>query len=1234
MDEKGLSNILQALNVVHSPESSRETRFSAQQLLDELKDLYSSPSVAIQLLELNEQALSSLGCKLDIHIVQHFSLSLFETSVGMNWKSFSNKEKESVTSFLCKISLEDNNLLSVHFVRSKLASVFIEIAKRDWYNTWREEFDSFLQSLWSLSLQHRQLSSLILRGIMEDLYQYDDPVASLRSHILFNALISILSSSSTLHKLYPSGLPYSVTIPSNNEGWLIRWGNALESQDDALECLKCFKSCLSWVATDSIREANIVSHICQILVQGPIFLKTHAIDCIYICVTRTMEIDDPLWEIVEEMLSPSSLYTLHQVYTATSESINIKTLSSTTPEYILLKKLSETIVALGQYNYLDSNRRKCIKLTSLDTYSLLVLEIMKHPSLLISAISQHFWVLALRDPIISKHEKFQIVYPELLSIASERLLRFEDAVVELIPESATAKYLQEDVEGVSAVHSFCGNFRRFMFDIVRLTVSITPIESLNWIQNRFQSTVLGNMEDIQSQTEFFSKTSPLYLTMDVGFSTIEAFLHGVTRWNENTSDDPATYEIILQNLFLWCKQLVEINFKDPMLITRLISVLVLFTSILARENTTLLGVVLEKIISAVTYDNTSASYGFSDVQKINEMRSRCCFELVRLGELMPNPLMNIFDQLQSIIDQLDNATTLTGSEIVMLKTFLFVITQFSDVNIEVKNEYFEKLVGPVVKTWLDVQPPVNSPMEFLNHIGFPQMAEYLSAKYPYNADYTQFELDADAASYQSNLETGRKWLWPIKCLGRFCEATCSNKHIHPSEFEGQKNLWQVILPNVVPNLLKLVEQLHCCYEPSFISGLGMHNSSILQKSIVERFWLHGVSQISKNQFLEESYKMDVSANKLIHSFGHFLRRLREYCYYAIASFMRLGQAFFCVPGLSKQFLTAFFSHAAGLSLHQWTSMVNVVIKPYCVNCPAELRDECLLPLLPALLSELDHKLVSEWRRINDRGLLVEEDAEETGEDDDLSEEMIEESLLRHLTYATAKLITETFLQITPTQSRSNVSSSLIGKETVEGPVKLSEYVLDNAIICEPLLCTLCHLLVIHDSRTVGLVVNAFLAITPLLVSEQAHSLVREFICQQVFQSVILAIHDPYFESMQSDFIRLACIILSYSQGITDSAFQLLASIPALANQENLVPAFFNKFREASTLKIQKALLTRLLNSGRIVPRTDRRAVNAAILDVSAKEMLKRFEKSVSLQDEQKNDVLSRDEDTGLANLFE
>ncbi|EPY52731.1 karyopherin [Schizosaccharomyces cryophilus OY26] len=1232
MDESNLYSVLEALNVVHAPESSREARFEAQGLLDNLKESFDNSGSGFQLLNLNGEVIKARGYKIDIHVIRHFALSLFEASINSNWKNYDDQTKHSLISFLCAFSLQNSDALSVYYVRNKLASVFIEIVKRDWYShVWREDFDLFLQSLWGMNVEHRQLSSFILRGIMEDLYQYDDPVASLRSHVLFNALISVLSSSRTLHKLYPSGLPYSVSIPENNEGWLNRWSSTLESETDALESLKCFKSCLSWVATDSIIEANIVPRICNILVNGPLQLKTHAIDCIYICVTRSMEIDDPLWATVEELLSSEGLYTLHQVYSNISQSIQIDDLSSSSGEYILLKKLAETIVALGQYNYLDSSRRKAINLDFLDTYSALILEIMRHPSLLISAISQHFWVLALRDPLISKHDKFQQVYPQLLSIASERLLRFEDAVVDMIPKSPIAIFLAEDVEGVAAVHSFCGNYRRFMFDIVRLTVSIKPLESLSWVQNNFQNILMNNINQIQSEMAFSSKTTPLYLIMDVGFSTIEASLHGITRWNENVTDS-STYELILQSLFLWCKQLVEIEFKDPMLITRLISVLVLFTSILARENTNLLGVVLEKIISAVTYNNSPSLYGFSDLQKVNEMRSRCCFELVRLGELMPNPLMNIFDQLQSTIDQLGTFTTLSGSEIVMLKTFLFVISQFSDINHTLKNEFFEKLVGPVVSTWLDAQPPVSTPVEFLNHVKLPQMSEYLFAKYPYNADYTKFELDADASSFQTDLEDSRKWLWPIKCLGRFCEATYSNRRIHPSEFDEQKTLWLVILPNIVPGLLKLIEQLHCCYDPSFISSLGTRNSTILQKSIVERFWLHGVSQISKHQFLEESYKMDVSANKLIHSFGHFLRRLREYCYGAIASFMRLGEPFFAIPGLSTAFLTSFFNHASGLSLHQWTSVVNVIIKPYCLHCPPELRDDCLLPLLPPLLSELDRKLVNEWRSITERGLLVEEDTEET---EDLSEEMIEESLLRHLTYATAKLITETFLQITPTQSRSTITSDFVEKESsTSGSSKLSDYVLDNAIICEPLLSTLCHLLVIHDSRTVTLVVNAFIAIVPLLVSERTHSIVREFVCQKVFQTIIMAINDSYFEQLQSDFIRLACIILSYSQGITDSSFRVLASIPALASQENLLSTFANRFREASTLKIQKALLMRLLNSGRIVPRTDRRAMNSAVLDVSAKEMLKRFEKSVSLQDDtNKGDILSKDEDTGLANLF-
>ncbi|EEB06493.1 karyopherin [Schizosaccharomyces japonicus yFS275] len=1232
MDDTVINRVLEALDVVHSSTTAPDVRVSAQQFLDELKASKTSPAVGSALLNTVQEQLASNGLHVDVNSVRHFALSLFEASICQYWPQFSEQEKKFIQVCICDVALRNTDFLTAYYVRTKISTVLIELAKREWFQSWKEDFNEFLLSLWTLGDAPRQLACLVLRGIMEDMYQFEDPIAALRLPILHNALLSVLCSTKVLKEVYPSGLPYSISIPANSEGWLSLWSKAMDRESDILEVLQCFKSCLSWVLTRSICECNVVPRIYNCLLNSSLELKKQAVDCLYVCVTRTLDLDDPMWPFVDEMLSTTSLITLHRLFTQASESITMNSLSSTSSEYTFLKKLTETIVALGQYNYMDVHRRACINSDALDTYVNLVIEIMRHPSMLISAISQHFWVLALRDPIISKNEKFNFVLNDLLQLASERVLRFEDALVEYIAGSKTAQFLEYDVEGTAAVHAFCGNYRRFMFDIIRLSVSLKPMESLGWIYGKFESVVTAEMQQAQNRNAYLERTSPAYLIIDSVFTTIEAAIHGVTRWHDMNENENELYEILMQKLNGWCEILVKINFEDPLLISRLITVLVLCISMIAKNNTNLLGLVLEKVISSVTSSNSFAIRLPKDSQKIQEMRNKCCYELLRLGELMPNPLMSIYDQLESIIGQMGDSSNLSGSEIIILKTFLFVISQSSDTDWSVKQRYFEKLVNPVVTTWLDVHPPVSTFGEFINHVSLPQISDYLAAKFPFKSDLTKYELDSDAASFQSDLENGRKWLWPIKCLGRFCEATVANKHLHPEEFPKHIQLWSTIIPSILPGILLLVEQMHGCYDPSVVATLNEHTRYFLQKSTTERFWLHGVSQVSKSQFLEESYKSDTSANKLVHSFGHFLRRMREYCYFTLSSFMLLGEPFYRTTDMSKLFLKSFFYHAAGFTLHQWTAVVNNILKPYCLYCPPDLRDDCLLPLLPPLLSQLDKTIVTEWRKVAERGTVYDEDNDE--DEENLSEEMIGESLLRYLSFATARLISEVLLQISPSRSSSRSASALTTSANKSAVLnRLSDYVLNSVLIAEPLLCILCHMLVIHDTRTVSQAISAFLAIVPSLVSEQAHVVVREFVCQQVFQTVIMAINDPYFESLQSDLLRLSCLILSLSQNLSSTPAQVLNRIPSISSQPDLLPNFLQKFKEATTLKVQKALLSKLLHSGNVFPRNNRTAINAAILDVSTKEVLSRFEKSVTINDDSKSNLLSRDEDIGLSSLF-
>jgi len=73
------------------------------------------------------------------------------------------------------------------------------------------------------------------------------------------------------------------------------------------------------------------------------------------------------------------------------------------------------------------------------------------------------------------------------------------------------------------------------------------------------------------------------------------------------------------------------------------------------------------------------------------------------------------------------------------------------------------------------------------------------------------------------------------------------------------------------------------------------------------------------------------------------------------------------------------------------------IRPVIEHCPEACRKHFLPPILSALFEQLDRKASTEWERIEERN-------KSSSEDDDLTNEMKDESILRQLTMASVMLV--------------------------------------------------------------------------------------------------------------------------------------------------------------------------------------------------------------------------------------
>ena len=192
--------------------------------------------------------------------------------------------------------------------------------------------------------------------------------------------------------------------------------------------------------------------------------------------------------------------------------------------------------------------------------------------------------------------------------------------------------------------------------------------------------------------------------------------------------------------------------------------------------------------------------------------------------------------------------------------------------------------------------------------------------------------------------------------------------------------------------------------------------SIVVRVLTDRFWQAGISEGSKDDFYARVMDKKNTIEGLASTIRGSVRFVRETCYAIIYCMSRLDLQFYGFLELPGPLANALFADSVCLSAHQLINLLNLV--RYLVdNCPVELRDHFLPPLLATCFQQMDAKIGSEWSNLDRQG-----DLSATGEE--LTEEMKAESILRHLTY-TAVVMVADFLD----PARASKSKSFHNEES-------------------------------------------------------------------------------------------------------------------------------------------------------------------------------------------------------------
>lgn len=180
------------------------------------------------------------------------------------------------------------------------------------------------------------------------------------------------------------------------------------------------------------------------------------------------------------------------------------------------------------------------------------------------------------------------------------------------------------------------------------------------------------------------------------------------------------------------------------------------------------------------------------------------------------------------------------------------------------------------------------------------------------------------------------------------------------------------------------------------TGLPPDMRSVVRRILTDRFWQAGISEGSKDDFYTRVTVTKSTMEGFASSIRGSIRNVREACYSILYCMSRLDVDFYGFSNLPGPLANALFADAHCLSSHQLIALLNVV-RLMVDDCPVELRDQFIPPILATCFVQMDAKCSSEWEKLTQKQVTVQDD-------DNLTNEMKEESILRQLTYTAVMMI--------------------------------------------------------------------------------------------------------------------------------------------------------------------------------------------------------------------------------------
>jgi exportin-5 len=484
-----------------------------------------------------------------------------------------------------------------------------------------------------------------------------------------------------------------------------------------------------------------------------------------------------------------------------------------------------------------------------------------------------------------------------------------------------------------------------------------------------------------------------------------------------------------------------------------------------------------------------------------------------------------------------------------------------------------------------------------------QLPEFLSANnFRGVQDWSNQQLPSDGQALQASILERSQHL-PLRLTKTLLAASTEKLRDGTAAYETAAVLWAEAIPVILPNLLQLVSHAQAFNDiESNWSHLPAELQQVLRRVLTDRFWQAGISTESRDDFFARVSGSKSTYEGFASTVRGTVRQIRESSYYILYSLTRFRDFFYGIQDLPGPLSQALFGHAGALTAHH-LSVLLTVSTHLIEGCPARLRPHFLPPMIQGLFRELDRKISGEWNE-------VARQVAESGDNDNLTDEMKTESILRQLTYSSVSLVavlldsrqgklsiaherlwcfyrkcfrhvqyglSTAFPEHRSTGKKANHITEFArhdehGRKEANAP-PMCDFILATPAVLEPILLFCNSTIRVRDTRSVVTIVRVMRS---LLLQFKEKSPIRDYFCNDILKSAITSLHEPYFVDCQKELASLIAGIIHLDEDMPRS---IILSLPGMGDQYR-VDRRLAKLRGANRQdeRMQRSIVLDLLSS--------------------------------------------------------